>query len=156
MAACPVKCIINCYSRCQSKGSIIKRLVKFELKSAHANESRLASKWLLDERQLTLDDLRRERDELTHNKADLLRELQTLKRSITWLSNESRMEEITDPRSSVIPRESVRENATIEMIPLGRIKMERTETVESEDSESEEARPKIGHPRLPGFRELRE
>ena len=41
------------------------------------------------------------------------------------------------------------------MRPLERVNTERNETVESEDSESGEARPKIGHPHPPYFRKLR-
>ena len=38
-------------------------------------------------------------------------------------------------------------------MPLVRVKMERSEKVESEDSESEDVMPKIGHPHSPDFRE---
>ena len=57
LSSCPVKCILYCCSRCRSKGSINKHLVKLELESARANESRLASERLLDERQITVDSL---------------------------------------------------------------------------------------------------
>ena len=156
MATCPVKCIMYYCSRCQSIGSITKRLVKLELESARANESRPASERLLDERQLALDGLRRERDELARDKADLLRELQTLKSSITWSSREHTTERATDPLSPVTPCESARENVIVETMPTRRADTDRTEIGEGEDSDSDEARPKIGHPHPPGFRELRE
>ena len=64
LATCSVKCIMYCCSRCRQKGSINKRLVQLESECTHANESMLASKQLLDERQLTVDSLQWEHDEL--------------------------------------------------------------------------------------------
>ena len=96
MTTCSVKCILYYCSRCRSKGSINKRLLQLELENTRANESTLASERLLSERQITLTSLQRERDELARDKADLIRELQTLKRSMTWSGKGTRTEEVTN------------------------------------------------------------
>ena len=160
MSDCHVKCNMYCCSRCQSKGSITKHLIKLEFENARVNESRLASKRLLDERQRSLDGLRREHDELACDKADLTREFQALKHSISWSSRESRSEETTDLSSRVTLSEPARVSASIETqqveTPIRRVNNTgRHDAVESEGSDTEESRSKV-HPHSPGFRELRE
>ena len=160
MSNCHVKCILYCCSRCRSKGSITKHLIKLELESARTHESMLASERLLDERQLTFEGLRRERGELAHDKADLTRELQALKQSISWSRRELRTEEASSLSSRVTVSETARERAYVETpqveTPTRRVNnTERLETVESEESDTEEVRPKV-HPHPPGFREIRE
>ena len=75
MTTCSVKCILYYCSHCQSK-------LQLELENTRTNESTLASKWLLSERQIMLTSLQHEHNKLTRDKADLIKELQTLKSSM--------------------------------------------------------------------------
>jgi len=60
----------------------------------------------------------------------------------------------TDERETELVRETNSSTTGEKKVSVVRIKTEITDTLENEEADSEEAKPKIGHPHPPGFREL--
>jgi len=72
---------------CCNKGSPGKRLLKLEFEHASINEQRLASEWLLDGLQRTVDSLLMDKQELLREKQELQNELGSVMRLPMQLSS---------------------------------------------------------------------
>jgi len=74
------KNILNVCTPCRNKGSLSTRLMKLERECARANEQRLASERLLEERQLRIDNLLIDKQELIQEKNRLLAQFSDVKK----------------------------------------------------------------------------
>ena len=119
-----------------------------------ANDSRLASERLLAKRQLTVDSLQQERDELTRDKADLVGELQALKHSMTWVGKEETTREVVTLPPAISSESVNAKDISETKAPLRKVTVEEV-TLGSEETEPD-ASSKVGHPHPPVFKELRE
>ena len=75
MTRCNSKSIVYVCTPCRNKGSLSNRLLKFELECARANEQRLGSERLLEERQGRIESLLADKQELISEKNQLLVQL---------------------------------------------------------------------------------
>ena len=80
ITVCNSKSIVYLCTACRQRGSLDKRLLKYELEGARANEQRLASKHLLEERQHMIECLLVDKQELTCEKNQLRDELSGTKK----------------------------------------------------------------------------
>ena len=74
---CSSKSIVYVCRACRNKGSLGKRLFKLELEFARANEQRLASERLLEERKRIIDGLLEDKQRLTREREAVMRRGET-------------------------------------------------------------------------------
>ena len=61
---CNTRCLMYVYSCCQRQGPVAQRLFQYEKETAHANNERLASVHLLEEREALIRELQNQNAEL--------------------------------------------------------------------------------------------
>ena len=135
---CNNKSIVIVCTACRHKGSLGKRLLKYELESARVNEQLLASERLLEERQRTIERLLEDKRVLLSERDKLSDELSGMKKLPSLVSE---TEEVVSPSSETDDR----------------VQSSDEHSVDSEHS-AESRRPPRRGSRLvqpPGFREIR-
>ena len=71
MMSCHSKAIVFACTNCRRRGSIVKRLMQHEYESARAEDERLASARLLEQRDQTIADLQKEVERLKVERGDM-------------------------------------------------------------------------------------
>ena len=71
MVSCRSKSIVFACTSCRKRGSIVKRLMQHEYESARAEDERLASARLLEQRHQTIADLQKELERLRVERDDM-------------------------------------------------------------------------------------
>ena len=139
IALCNSKSIVFMCTACRHKGSLGKRLLKYELGSACANEQMLASKRLLEERQRTIERLLEDKQVLLSEKNKLSDELSGAKKLPPLISE-----------TEVLVPQSIETDDRLQSLD--------EHSSESERNDGENQGPPQRNPRLaqpPGFKEIR-
>ena len=148
LVRCRTKCLSFICTRCRKKGSLIKQFMKHEYELAHVQDERLASARLLDQSearalasQITITNLKEERDALKEQVKELTQKLLQLKKESP--SGETKVQEVTKHESGQSDHESLESSSS----------QSSEDTISSASSAPVRSAP-TRSPHPPGFKEI--